>query len=273
MILRLSGADFSANNIGQIQFIRELTSDTLALLDRYTKELTTDQKFAVQDFISGLKTNGVWSSIGNLYLPILAGSLPECLYNIKNGNVDAVPTDEYYELSTLGLASKDKTSTSGIVTVPINGSQQNLHMAIFNSETYGVLSVNELFFGNAAGSKNVQMGLKTNYKLEVKTDTNISVSVPSTKLTMKPKLRGISQTTLGNITFGYEDGGTVLAANPISTDNPYTNYEIGILGYKSVSGRKSTVHYGLMSFGSALSEEQAQVYSSLADNFMSKFIN
>lgn len=28
MILRLSGADFSANNIGKIDIIREITSDT-----------------------------------------------------------------------------------------------------------------------------------------------------------------------------------------------------------------------------------------------------
>lgn len=37
MILRLSGADFSANNIGKIDIIREITSDTRKLLSNFRK--------------------------------------------------------------------------------------------------------------------------------------------------------------------------------------------------------------------------------------------
>lgn len=55
MILRLNGADFSANNIGKIDIIREITSDTKKLLSNFSREFTDEQMFAVQDFINGLK--------------------------------------------------------------------------------------------------------------------------------------------------------------------------------------------------------------------------
>ena len=63
MILRLSGADFSANNIGKIDIVRELSEDTISLLSNFTREITNEQRFAVQDFINGLKSNGIWSYI------------------------------------------------------------------------------------------------------------------------------------------------------------------------------------------------------------------
>lgn len=83
MILRLSGADFSSNNIGKIQVIRELKNETKRLLSNYTKKLTEVQKHAVQEFVDGLKEKGIWQYLGNLYLPILANSLEEVMLNVK----------------------------------------------------------------------------------------------------------------------------------------------------------------------------------------------
>ena len=49
MIIRLSGANFSANNIGKIN-IQELTDETKNVLKNFTRSITTQQKYALQDF-------------------------------------------------------------------------------------------------------------------------------------------------------------------------------------------------------------------------------
>ena len=88
MIIKLVGADFSANNIGKVTLKREVSDATKSLLSNYTRSLTTSQQLAVEDFIIGLKSNGLWASIGNLYIPALAGNLNETMFNIKTETKD-----------------------------------------------------------------------------------------------------------------------------------------------------------------------------------------
>lgn len=143
MIIRLSGADFSANNIGTIQLLKEVTQETRDLLANYSRTFTKSQMLAVQDFIDGLKSEGIWSHIENLYIPALAGDLSETLFDVKGGVVDANPSADYYLIESNGLRTKFYSSNTVIPTnsraiINVNGSYMNQHyMAYIADNVWG----------------------------------------------------------------------------------------------------------------------------------------
>jgi hypothetical protein len=274
MILRLNGADFSANNIGKIDIIREITSDTKKLLSNFSREFTDEQMFAVQDFISGLKNNGIWSSIGNLYIPVMCGSLSECGYNLKTGEKDVVFGSDYV-WSNKGLKLLP-TSTNYWMTaakVKINGSQQNLHLGAYNTDSLAGITQTEAIYGCSLTDDNkttVQLGITANKYFSLKTDNNTGVSVGS--LTNadfgKQSLKMVIQSTLGN--FGVIGNFTGEYNTPISTDHTYTDVPVNVFNIAAVW--RETKNYGLLTLGTAMTREQASTYSSLCDTLMSKFI-
>ena len=139
MIIKLVGADFSANNIGKVALKREVSSATKSLLSNYTRSLTTKQQLAVEDFILGLKSNGLWASIGNLYIPALAGNLNETMFNIKTETKDTTPSSEYYLLENNGLRTKYYSTNTTIPSdsraiVKMNASYMNLHYMVYVSK-------------------------------------------------------------------------------------------------------------------------------------------
>ena len=87
MIIVLPGADFSENNIGTIQLIRELAPEVAEILSHYSRALTDSQKFAFQDFYDALIREGIWSKIENLFIPALASTVTEAFYPVKGNGV------------------------------------------------------------------------------------------------------------------------------------------------------------------------------------------
>lgn len=270
MILRLSGADFSENNIGKIDIIREITSDTRELLSKFSREFTEEQMFAVQDFINGLKNNGIWSSVGNLYIPIMCGSLSECGYNLKTGEKDVTFSSDYV-WSNKGLKLLPKGGS--VAKVNINGSQQNLHLGAYNIDSLAGITQTEAIFGGAFADSNrtiIQFGITAHKALSLKTDNGGPVSVgPLTNADFeKQSLKMVIQSTLGN--FGVIGNFTGEYGTPISTDHTYTDVPVNVFNIASVW--RETKNYGLFTLGTALTREQASTYSNLCDALMSKFI-
>ncbi len=274
MILRLNGADFSANNIGKIDIIREITNDTRELLSNFSREFTDEQMFAVQDFISGLKNSGIWSAVGNLYIPVICGSLSECGYNLKTGQNDVTFGSDYVWSSTgLKLAP---TSTKYWLTsakIKVNGSQQNLHLGAYNTDSLAGITQTEAIFGCSLTDDNkttLQLGITADKAFALKTDNNIGVKVGS--LTSadfgSQSLKMVIQSTLGN--FGVIGAFTGEYNTPISTDHTYTDVPVNVFNIANVW--RETKNYGLFTLGTALTKEQASTYSNLCDALMSKFI-
>ena len=274
MILRLNGADFSANNIGKIDIIREITNDTRELLSNFSREFTDEQMFAVQDFISGLKNSGIWSAVGNLYVPIICGSLSECGYNLKTGKND-VTFGADYVWSNKGLklmpTSTNYWSTSA--KIKINGSQQNLHLGAYNTDSLAGITQTEAIFGCNLTDDNktiIQFGLTANNDFSLKTDNDGYVRIGALGDTgfVDRSLKMVIQSTLGN--FGVVGNFTGEYGTPISTDHTYTDVPVNVFNIASVW--KKTKNYGLLTLGTALTREQASTYSSLCDALMNKFI-
>lgn len=273
MILRLNGADFSANNIGKIDIIREITNDTRELLSNFSREFTDEQMFAVQDFVSGLKNRGIWSAVGNLYIPVMCGSLSECGYNLKTGKND-VTFGADYVWSNKGLklmpTSTNYWSTSA--KIKINGSQQNLHLGAYNTDSLAGITQTEALFGASLNSNEtvIQLGIAADKRFSLKTDNNSNVPAGSLASAdfASQSLKMVVQSTLGN--FGVVGNFTGEYGTPISTDHTYTDVPVNVFNIATVW--RETKNYGLFTLGTALTREQASTYSSLCDTLMSKFI-
>lgn len=274
MILRLNGADFSANNIGKIDIIREITSDTRELLSKFSREFTDEQMFAVQDFISGLKNNGIWSSIGNLYIPVMCGSLSECGYNLKTGEKDVTFGSDYvWSDKGLKLLPTSTRYWETAAKVKINGSQQNLHLGAYNTDSLAGITQSEAIFGCNFTDDNkttIQFGIATNKAFSLKTDnsTNVRVGVLTGADFGAKSFKMVVQSTLGN--FGVIGAFTGEYGTPISTDHTYTDVPVNVFNIASVW--RETKNYGLLTLGAAMTREQASMYSNLCDALMSKFI-
>lgn len=277
MIIKLKNADFSGKNIGKINLKRELAEETIAILGKFTKELSSDQKFALQDMTDSLKEAGLWGKISNLYIPILAGAVGESLTNIKTLSVDATPDSAIYTIDSNGLNKAAGSSASS--TVLLNGSQQNLHMLGYNTTVLPANNVRDHDSEVIAGVMNNSDGTLTIAKYAfdkygqsicytgVGTSAKtVDLNAPSGAFVLTPCFHGVSQTTLGNIAMGYGTN-IALKATPIDADGTYTDFPVRILGTPTHSmGAYGT--WGLFSIGSGLSQTECKTYQGIVDTFM-----
>ena len=91
MIIRLSRADFSANNIGKYEFPKELSQFTLDAIAASGKVMTDEQKYAMEDFftsIGAIDNNGIWAKLDKVYIPFIGIDVTKGLVNYKDNNLD-----------------------------------------------------------------------------------------------------------------------------------------------------------------------------------------
>ena len=278
MILRLSGADFSKNNIGKIRIIKELTYETKQLLSKYSRSLSDTQKFAVQDFIEGLKLKGIWAYLGNLYMPILAGNLNETMINVKTMTNDyANPDSNYYAIGKNGGLTTTQTSdnipVANRITVKLNASQLNHHMMVFPLMAYGDSGDEGLFWlSRINAQRTIDLSSKkwktnssdNNGKIfdssgQPIINSNGKVLIGLDFLSDKPY--GVNDTVAeSKYTGGYAVG---------LTDDTYTNEPVHIL---SNYNRRATNEYGLISLGTGIPVELLDVYGDLVKKFFDVMI-
>ena len=272
MIIRLSGADFSANNIGKID-IKELTDETKTILMNFTRSITTQQKYALQDFISGMKDKGLYELVDNLYLPVLMGSVGEALINVKTLSVDGNADNGGYVISgNNGL----KKQTGDIATVNISENNINYHIFAYNTEPYDFEQLNgtqRYFYADKALDgvrRMVDFNITgiggTTARFGTKIDGNMTIS-NSAYLASAQKLQG----------FVFNNGVPVIVGASIYKCNvtipsnyDYSNLALQILAM--YTSDVSQVGFGLLSIGKGLSNEQIVEYQNLVDIFMANFI-
>lgn len=91
----LNQADFSANNIGQIVELSDLTKKVLAKQTQYGEDST--EAIALNTFLAQLTTNGFIGGespiLNLLFIPCIANSHGELMYNVARLDSDGYPTD------------------------------------------------------------------------------------------------------------------------------------------------------------------------------------
>ena len=266
-------------------------SDAQAIMNRYTKSLSTAKKDAFNTFIVNLKNGGIYSKIKCLIIPVLANNVTEATQNALTGNSAFSEGGATLALDNNGgikpvvgasLAKIASTSFSGV-------SSQNFHLSFFNitssddTEYWDVAmnmaSYNILTFGLAysttlglgstfkdANDSNVGLGVPFVNKSNAKVHAIVSFDTSESRLTYNKdgeptnwsKTNVLAENlTAGDITFGQYNGGTTY--NTTEQDS------------KSKMMTRAT--YGLFTIGTSLSQTEAENFNSYVCSFMDSFLD
>lgn len=122
MIIVLKGADFSANNIGQIDIDIEISPfTTAAIAASGNASMTNAQQMQLERFFTamGAKTgSGIWAKMDMVYLPFIGAGLPYAMVNYKTNATDFTPDSSYWAMSRGGIKPSDTVPAASGFTVP-----------------------------------------------------------------------------------------------------------------------------------------------------------
>ena len=281
MILILKGADFSANNIGKIDVSSVLSERTKAIVARFRRNISDYTKFALQELIDWLDSEGILSNMDGLYLPCLAGSVEETFINVAKSpfNADVVPSSSVFELRCNGIRTKVTGGSSAkdqiilTSTAPVN----DMHLLWFNMEEYSGVAQDVIYpFGGSnnysfsygsegyiAGSPQSTLGGYNLNSLGGGRNNN------SAALSANKSLKGINHKNLG------ASAGLVIY-NP---QKKVTNYKnpidynslTDIINSFNIAGANNgsmRVPHGLVSVGRGLTDEQVFRYNDLSNRLI-----
>ena len=138
MIIKLKGADFSANNLGQIN-VRELNDFTKSAITASSNTAMTEvQKYALDDFFYNIgafgSKNNIYAKVKLLALPIIANGIDGAKVNFKN-NI-SLPLSDNWTLDDYGIKAISETPRIA-VTLPESISQDNV--TIVSAISYDLL--------------------------------------------------------------------------------------------------------------------------------------
>lgn len=132
MILKLNGADFSANNIGHVEVTTDLSEFTKkAILASGNESLTDVQKSALNSFFkligAGESGNTIASRMRFVFLPMLATNVSNALINYKDDTFtkSATPSASAWKMEDNGVVGVDATGTGAITMILTNPIMQN----------------------------------------------------------------------------------------------------------------------------------------------------
>lgn len=129
MIFKNDYADYSAVSIGIVDIPVELGETTKEVLAKYTKSLTNKQKGVFDAFVCKLVDNGLWDRIDRLYLPLLAGTPSEALYDYAANEEHSVAADNgFYVIGNSGL--KVDPDAANKTAVPIRSGQEGVYNTV-----------------------------------------------------------------------------------------------------------------------------------------------
>lgn len=265
-------------------------SDAQAIMNRYTKSLSTAKKDAFNTFIVNLKNGGIYSKIKCLIIPVLANNVTEATQNALTGNSAFSEGGTTLALDNNGgikpvvgasLAKIASTSFSGV-------SSQNFHLSFFNITssddtaywdvamnmpsykilTFGIGYAVNLGLGctfTDANNSNIGMGVSSVNKSNAKVHAIVSFDTSGSRLTYNKE--GVptnwaknnvlaDNLTAEDITFGQYNGGTT--------------YNMTEQDSKSKMMTRAT--YGLFTIGTSLSQTEAENFNSYVCSFMDSFL-
>lgn len=278
MIIRLTGADFSAKNIGTISMSFKVDADIQQILSHYTRSLTDKQKYAFQLFYRGLQSAGLLDKITNLYLPILANSVNEAMFNIVAGKVDAtnVGNNTYAMNSNNALycTQTNKTEVTNPLTFPYSASTKNMHLMMYIASNTLISASSSLYlFGCGKSSSDIlQMyheGTSSGSGAVLKLMIYGSGDIGGTEsgLTVGKGAKIVTVGSDANVLFSADKKTkSTNASSAITADTKFTKDVMPFLAY-SKKAVFATPAYA-MSAGSALTADDMATYSTLLDTFI-----
>lgn len=151
MIFIANGADFSANNLGQIPLysIEDVSQSTLDFLSHYSKSFSDEQKIAVHQMLTFLgygTSDGIFSKITTIIFPFLSNSVAEAMTNAVDWSDIttrfAAGSKEYFSLEGIVLKNTDDTQNRNNIAFRTDSKSPTVPDAsygFFNSDTNTLL--------------------------------------------------------------------------------------------------------------------------------------
>lgn len=91
MIIVLKGADFSANNLGQVDVPITYTEKMLNYFEALgNSTLSEEKKQAAAKLVAQLEYEGLMSKIGYLFLPVLSNSVEQSMINLASDDLEVI---------------------------------------------------------------------------------------------------------------------------------------------------------------------------------------
>ena len=246
-------------------------TDALAYFTANTSITSSADKSAINDFYLGLKSDGVYTSIGAMYLPIWGST------NSKWNLITPVDNDASFRLTFTGGLTYASTGitpngTTGYANthynVNTNGSINSCHLSFYSRTSIDVSSSEEMgcltdastrheFSINSVGTAYLTLNANNSYATYGPTSL-------STKLY-------IGTRTASNLTTIYRDGTSIASSTNASTSKP--SYDIYIFG-RNLAGTAnsfSTKQGSFMSIGLGLDSTKALALNNRVTTLLTYF--
>lgn len=281
MIIKINGADFSQNNLGQVLVTTELAQFTKAAIAASGNDsLTLTQKVMLNDLFLKMGVDGsndVMSKIHRLYLPIIAGDISHALINYKDTNFvnDKVLDSSHWTLRSNGLVGI--ASGQNINLTENNPIMQDNFFELFLRTELVTPGVGDTSYAMVLRGKT-----NTNAFLGLQQASQSSDSICSLgsygadwgnwgKTTDAIKASGVnSASTYNDIlkrgVYTHEDTPKTTTVD-MSTETSQTLY---VLGFNNAN---TTKPYGVLMLGEALVSQDFLNIANAVDNLYSSFVN
>lgn len=293
MIIRLSRADFSANNIGKYEFPNELSKFTLDAIAASGKAMTDEQKYALENFFSSvgaIDNNGIWAKLDKVYIPFIGDDVTKGLVNYKNNNLDNTLNADNLTLVNGGVKVK---GSSNLTPSDANNVVDNYvwnwdskSVFVLNTEPLvldgSIPSIYQLSAGYTNNVSNKWQGFKISNSINntinfIIDQSNIKLIgdnnyIENSKIVARPQLIGASSNgsniicMLGNgITKTFE------VENPYQADsNPHTLYPFSMAINGTIKAEMKAC--GALILGDYLTEEEMKSLQIDVETLYSKFV-
>lgn len=163
MNIMLKTANFSANNIGQIDIPFEPSALTKSIMAKYSHTFTNNEQRAIDIFTRTLVSNSIWNKIKYLWLPVFAKTEDEAITDVKQSfsltkdNSKGAPT--YTVTENLGIKI-NTPSSSGNTNGTLKGAYMDIsvgekdysHFMVYNTDNIGRTAYNTVDASYAAFS-------------------------------------------------------------------------------------------------------------------------
>ena len=146
-------AHFSRVSIGHVDIPIELSEDTLAWIALSgNTTMTNEQKYALDDFITTLKTSSVYNKIDKMHLPLLASDKTHALVDYKNKKDDAIQALlDVYTFRNHGILSETLVTNTPKIDPDYQRSISDISLYCFATEGMSEVNVGTLNYFNSVG--------------------------------------------------------------------------------------------------------------------------
>lgn len=257
MILRIKEADFSANNIGQVEMPYIPEAETTAyfnVISGSTSGLTYAKSRAINTFIKGLKTNNLWSKVSAVNVP---------LFGRVDGGVNIINPSQNIGFPTGATYTANGVRFSNGFSSPWQVNRRSQHMGFYNTTasdgtvTKVSMSIAAITFGRAVISDGAALIINQTVRPRV---LNHAQSIGA-------MLESVS--TASGLTYVNVDGEA--SSNVAVSDSDIASsalFPVIMGGANTGTTSLADYSHGLFTYGAALSTAELSIYSSLITNMM-----